>query len=81
MRMTVCVVRDRAADVFGRPIFAVSRGQAVRSFTDQVNEKGSELNKHPKDYELYLLGEYDDGSGQFICGVPEMISRGEDVVV
>lgn len=77
----VCSVRDRAADVYGRPFFTPSTGVAIRSFTDHVNSKDdSEIVKHPSDFELYLLADYDDESGRFEClPAPRMLARGEDV--
>lgn len=65
MRHIICAVRDRQLDAFMRPFAAQSRGQAIRSFTDETNRPDSELNKHPEDYELYQLAEWDDDTGRF----------------
>lgn len=79
--LKVCSVRDRAADVFGRPFFTPSRGVAVRSFTDHINSKDdSEMVKHPSDFELYQLADFDDETGKFEnLEAPKMLARGEDV--
>lgn len=62
MILKICAVRDQAADVFGRPYFVPTTGIAIRSFTDEVNRENedNQLYKHPKDFTLYELGDYDD---------------------
>lgn len=63
----VVSVRDRAADAFGRPIFVLALGQAIRSFQDEINRQAdnNEMNRHPEDYDLYHLGTFDDANGRF----------------
>lgn len=76
-----CAVRDSASGLFGQPIFVAARAQAIRSFSDEVNNPrdGNDLNKHPDDFELYALAEFDDGSGRFgSIGAPELLIRGKD---
>ena len=60
MKYAVCAVKDRAVDAFNRPIYVPTIGVAIRSFTDEVNRKDSELANHPEDYDLYELGTWDD---------------------
>lgn len=83
MLLFVVSVKDRASDVFSRPFFVPHRNVAVRDFTDEVNRSASDnqLNKHPDDFDLYLLGQFDDASGAFIrAGEPVVLVRGKDVV-
>ncbi|WNK12425.1 MAG: nonstructural protein [Microvirus sp.] len=82
MKYIVCVVRDTAAEVYGQPMFLASRGQAIRSFTDEVNrvEPNNTLNKHPADFILFTLGGFDDGTGVFDCGEPVQLMRGIDAI-
>lgn len=77
----VVAVRDRASDTFGNPFYVVSRGQAIRSFSDEVNRSASDnmLFQHPEDFDLYVLGSFDDDTGMFDTGVPEMIAIGKDL--
>lgn len=60
-------VHDRAADAFGRPIFALAIGQAIRSFQDEINRiaPDNEMNRHPEDFDLFHIGNFDDQSGDF----------------
>lgn len=63
MKLQVYAVRDRATQFFLRPFFCHTHGEAERSFTDAVKDPQSPLSKHPDDYGLWHLGEYDDNTG------------------
>lgn len=65
-KLVVVAVRDRAIDCFMNPFVCPSTGMALRSFQDEVNAKDSPMNKHPDDYELYVLGSFDQESGEFV---------------
>lgn len=82
MKLKIVCVRDRAADVFGTPFFMASHGQAIRSFADEINSQreNNTLNKHPQDFDLYALGEYDDQDGSFHTDTPRQIAIGKDLV-
>lgn len=82
MKKLMVAVSDRAVGEFMNPFVVPSRGLAVRSFTDEVNREGSEMQKHPEDYELHVLCEWDAESGGFIGleGGPELLVRGKDVI-
>jgi hypothetical protein len=82
MILFVVSVKDRAADVFNRPFFVPHRNVAIRDFTDEVNRVAgdNQLNKHPDDFDLYLLGEFDDSSGSFINNEPQVLVRAKDVL-
>ncbi|AXH78084.1 MAG: nonstructural protein [Microviridae sp.] len=83
MRQYIVSVRDAAAEVFNRPFFVPHRNVALRDFTDEVNREdpSNQLNKHPGDFDLYLLGEFDDNTGlMHLEPVPSVLVRGKDVV-
>jgi len=78
----VVSVKDRAIDAYGRPFVVPTTGSAVRSFTDEVNRKESEMYNHPEDYDLYELGTFCDQTGTFLStegGVPRVLTRAQDV--
>jgi len=83
MRYKVLAVRDRAADVYGQPFYSSSVGGAIRSFSDEVNRSAPDNNlfKHPEDFDLYLLGDFDDEFGTFTVDSPSQIAIGKDVKV
>jgi poly-D-alanine transfer protein DltD len=63
MKTQIFSVYDSKAEAYNTPMFVPTKGQAIRAFSDQVNEPGSELNKHPEDYTLFCLGEFDSDTG------------------
>lgn len=75
-------VRDTKALAFLQPFFSVSVPAAVRAFGDAINENpNSPLGKHPEDYILYELGDFDDNSGELIACIPmKMLGVGKDFV-
>lgn len=82
MKKLIVAVSDRAVGEFMNPFVVPSRGLAVRSFTDEVNRPESEMHKHPEDYELHCLGEFEPEHGEiysFKEGA-ELLVRGKDVI-
>lgn len=74
-------VKDRAADHFGRPFYVKTNAEAIRSFTDEANNKESIINKHPEDYDLYNLGTFGEDDGLVIGNnSPQLIVRAQDLV-
>jgi len=82
MKQVVVAVFDRAATFYGRPFFVRSAGEAIRSFSDEVNRKVGEVSQfatHPDDFDLWQIAIYDDALGAF-QNEPQMLVRGKDVV-
>lgn len=81
--LVIVAVRDSAAGGFGRPVFSASTGVAARSFSDEVNRVAddNQMNKHPGDFELWKIGEYDDVSGVVTSCEHLFLARGKDVIL
>jgi len=81
MKLVIFCIRDRATDQYGNPMFLVNSGQAIRSFSDEINREAADnmLNKHPDDFDLYSLGSFDTSTGLFDTAPPEQISIGKAV--
>lgn len=84
MKQVVVSVYDRASEVYGRPVFVPAKAAAIRSFSDEVNrdEPNNDLRRHPDDFDLYLLAEFDDAQGVFVAddSYPVCLVRGKDVI-
>jgi len=70
MNLKVFSIYDAKAKAFQSPFYMVTLGQALRAFDDLVNEKDSFVNKHPEDFQLYHIAEYDDSNATFQNRVP-----------
>jgi len=61
--MKLFAVRDKKAQYFLKPFFARNEGEASRSFVDACHDTQTPLAHHPEDYDLYLIGGFDDETG------------------
>lgn len=69
MIMKVFSVFDAKLATFGRPWFQMTDAAALREFADAVNDGSNPNNQwhsHPEDFSLFVLGQYDDQSGELI---------------
>ena len=57
-------VFDRKAEIYSQPFLEIKDGTAIRAVQDIViNNKDHAFAKHPKDFSLHRLGEFDECSG------------------
>lgn len=63
MRKFIISVWDSKIGAYLNPFFVASTGEAIRSFTDLVNDGKSQIALHPSDYSLYVHGTFDDDTG------------------
>ena len=82
-KIVVCSVRDSAAQSFAQPMFFPTTATAIRSFTDAVNreDQNSNLYMHPQDFELWVIGLFDEDDGTFESPAEfrRCLARGVDV--
>jgi hypothetical protein len=73
--MRIFAVFDVKTAVYGLPFFAPTIAAAVRSLGDAVKspDKTSDVARHPEDFRLYDLGEYDEVSGEVSAKKPAFI--------
>lgn len=82
MKYKVFSVLDNGVSTFGAPMFARHVGEMVRSLETEVNrdDERNMLNRHPEDFVLFELGEFDDQSGAFELHVtPQHVMRALEV--
>lgn len=69
-------IYDSKAQTFNPPIFATTKGEAIRSLMDEVNNPSSMLSRHAADFGLYEIGSFDTETGMFgDSKVPELIAE------
>lgn len=78
----IYAVKDLAVQAYGQPFFVRAKGEALRSFQDEVNKRDgqSSIAQHPEDYELYYIGDWDDLTGEITPHEPELIARAKDLL-
>lgn len=67
MVLKVFSVLDTKGDVFMAPFFFSATGQAVRAFSDLANNPDTVVSRHPGDYRLTCIGEFDDSTGRLVA--------------
>jgi len=67
MKQYLFAVYDVKANAFNAPIALLSKAAAIRSFTDAVTDKSTPFGRHPEDYSLFLVGEWDELTGTIIA--------------
>lgn len=76
MKMLACAVYDEKAEAYLPPFYVAAPGQAIRLFEDSCNDKESQFGKHPGDYKLYRVGEFDDATAEFSMEKPALLASG-----
>lgn len=77
----IFAVKDTAVNAFGTPFYEQTRASAVRAFTDAVNQADptNQFHKHPEDFVLFQLGQFDEDNGVIAGHQPKQIVRAADV--
>lgn len=63
-------VYDRKSLIYNPPFYAPTDGAAVRIVQDAANDPNSQLGRHPVDYVLFCVGDYDDQKGLLLAQTP-----------
>lgn len=83
MKYVLFAVRDQKSDSYTAPFHAPTRGIALRSWSDQLNDPknaDSDQARHPEDFSLWFLAEYDDNTGQITPAArPEQMAIASDL--
>lgn len=64
MKKVYYAVYDRKAEMYSQPFLEIKDGTAIRAVQDLViNNKDHAFAKHPSDFSLHRLGEFDEITG------------------
>lgn len=75
----LCSVHDTCSKVWSDPMAVVNAASAIRSFTDAVNGRESDLSNHPEHFMLYKIGTFHPDQGIVVPDEPECLVRAIDV--
>jgi len=73
-------VLDKAVMAYMTPFFCRAKGEAIRTFSDAVNDKQSPFFRHPSDFELFYVGGFDPANGHCVVVSSERLVTALDVV-
>lgn len=60
MELNIYSIYDSAAKSYATPFFMPNDGLAIRAFSDNANDGESVISKHPDQFVLYKIGQYND---------------------
>jgi hypothetical protein len=81
METRIYSIYDSAAQAFITPFFMHNDGMALRAFSDNVNAKEeNNISKHPDQFTLFHIGNYDDQTGQIESIEPKSLGNGIEYV-
>lgn len=81
MIIQIFAIYDSKAGQFFSPNFYVNKATALRAFVDLVNDSTKPFQKHPEDYALFHIGEYDDEKGLLSgTAVPESMGLAQEYI-
>lgn len=84
MSLQLFAIRDAKVGAFMTPSFMQSEGQAIRTFSDEINRAAEDniLYKHPHDFELYALGVWRSADCTFeMLSSPKLLVTGLSVKI
>lgn len=65
MILNIFSIYDSKIESYMKPFYCNTKGEAIRMFSDGLKESDSLISKHPEDFTLFHLGEYDDSTAKF----------------
>lgn len=65
MLQRIFSIYDSKTMAYMQPFFSVSKGAAIRALTDLLQDEAHPISKHPEDYTLFELGEFNDNDATF----------------
>lgn len=65
MKYKVFCIYDVKVGAYMQPFLMQTKGQALRAFTDLANDGQSQISKHPEDFTLFQIAEYDESEGTY----------------
>lgn len=74
-------IYDAAAAAYLSPMFLDTKGMAIRSFADAVNQEDSAFGRHAADYTLFHIGSFDQRTGQLEACTPDSLGNALQFVV
>lgn len=73
-------IRDLKSGLFSQPFFFLNEFVAVRSFAVTASDPSSMVHRFPADFQLFWVGEFDDGVGLLTSRTPELVGDAATVL-
>lgn len=64
MKTELYVIYDSKAQIYNKPFHQVNRDTAIRAAHSLATDPQGEVSRHPEDYALFQIGNYEDTTAQ-----------------
>lgn len=71
---------DTASGVYDRPFVMQAHGQAIRAFGDIASDAEHPIGKHPEDYSLFYVSDWNDNTAEFVAVDKVCLATGLEAV-
>lgn len=71
--MKMISVYDSQLGIWSNPQVTLNKGSGTRAWTEAVNDEQSPYSKHPQYFTAFLIGDWDEQTGQFTQHAPDSI--------
>lgn len=78
MKLKAFAARDSKLGVFLPPFFMQHTGQALRAWEEVCNDSKSAMSKHPSDFQLFQVGEFDEETGLLVEMQPVQLASASE---
>lgn len=65
-------VFDSKSETFTPPTYGITEAEVVRGFSDLLQQDNA-MSRHPEDFTLFHIGEYEDDTAQFTSIPPRSV--------
>lgn len=72
MTLKAYSIYDCKSYIWHSPFFMTNDGAALRACTDLANDTGTMIGRHPADYTLWCVGEFNDQDGLMAAQRPAL---------
>lgn len=73
MKLFLFAVHDSKVGAYAAPMSMRAKGEAVRSFQSACQDDTLPFKKHPADFSLWFVAEFDDSTGLVMPVTPERV--------
>jgi hypothetical protein len=80
MKVKLIAVLDSASGVYDGPVPTHNAQTAMRSFRQMAMNPESAIAKNPSDFSLWLVGEYNNATGEVTGAVKECLCYAVDIL-
>lgn len=80
MKQRLYTIQDKKSLLNNPPFAQNNNAEAIRSFADLVRDKNTTISKHPEDYNLWAIAEWDNITCQIESIEKLLLANGEDFI-